>query len=247
MKIYLASILSLLLIPFISIASDVTQIPDANTQNASVSVLPYKSMSTSSNEQEQLSSRMKEIRKNGYVEMESDYAQFLFSLPKHSSKEILEYQYADENDTHLKNSISQIKLAFPYSGVSFLEKENIIGFGAIGNWDEKNKGWTGVVEFFYYQSLGICALNIFNTKLSHGVNQVANEVARYDINNMPNVLSVEGNAKTGFLYHITFYQHDYWKELECANKIYDPKKTKQLIMLARKLDQDHGSTVLNKI
>jgi hypothetical protein len=28
--------------------------------------------------------------------MESDYAQFLFSLPKHSTEEILEYQYADE-------------------------------------------------------------------------------------------------------------------------------------------------------
>lgn len=243
MKSYLALIVSLLLSPFISIASDVTQIPDANTQEKSVSVLPYKSMSTSINEREQLSSRLKDIHNNGYVEMESDYAQFLFSLPKHYSKEIAEYQYADENDTHLKNSISQIKLAFSYSGISFLDKKNIIGFGAIGNWDENHKGWTGVVEFFYDKNLGICALNIFNTKLSHGVNQVAKEVARYDINSMPNVLSIEGNAKTGFLYHITFYQRDYWKELECANKTYNPKKTKQLITLAKKLDKDHGSVI----
>jgi hypothetical protein len=179
-------------------------------------------------------------RANGYVEMESDYAQFLFSLPERSLKEIMEYQYADDNDTHLKNNISQIKLAFPYSGISFIENNNIIGFGAIGNWDEKHKAWTGVVEFFNDNQLGVCALNIFNIKLSHGVNQVAKEVARYDINSMPNVLSVEGNASTGFLYHITFYQNDYWNELECANKMYDPKKTKQLIELAKKIDKDHA-------
>jgi hypothetical protein len=136
-------------------------------------------------------------------------------------------------DTHIKASYKEIKLAFPYKEIPMQEGSTIIGYAAIGEWHD---GWTGINVFFENKDLGICSYELNNMAISHGAVNISEDVARYDINKMPNTLLVEGSTKSGFLYRINFFDSQFSKSLECAKTKFDKSTTNKLIGFAKVLD-----------
>ena len=104
----------------------------------------------------------------------------------------------------------------------------------MGGWRE---GWTGVREFFDDKNLGICAYSLNNMKLTHGGAQITKEDARYDINQLPNTLSVEQGDNSQFFYSINWFNGSFAADLECANSAYSPQTTEKLIELAKVIDK----------
>ncbi|MES2217345.1 MAG: hypothetical protein V4501_02930 [Pseudomonadota bacterium] len=155
----------------------------------------------------------------------------MLNLKNHSFDEIEKNRgNIDPYDTHLKSSISEITLAFPSKSLSTVASNNSIGFAPIGSW--KN-GWTGIKEFFEDRQLGICEYSKSNRKLSHGAVQIAAEIARFDINNLPNFLVVKGNLNSGYLYTIKWFDDTFNDDLVCANTNYNKRITNNLIKYAK--------------
>lgn len=135
--------------------------------------------------------------------------------------------------SELVKDLSLLKLAFPFQGLSFISKDDVIGYTGYTGWDN---GWLGISQFFKSKDLGVCNFTRFNMKLSHGgVRLVANEM-EYLINNKPTDRSVRGNDATGFLYDVTWYDPTYIQGLQCALESFDSEAMNKMISLAIQID-----------
>lgn len=157
---------------------------------------------------------------------------FLFQIPKIAAKET---RQNDSNpnplDTHLRSSISKLKLSFNFSGIPGLKKENILGFAPAGGYTHE-KGWDGVVEFFSKQSLGVCS---FTTYAIEKV-IIPQETIEYLVNKKASDKILLGNLKAGFIYRVNWYTSDRRNSLECASKILNHEKMKEIIKIANQID-----------
>ncbi len=232
----------LLWLPIISMAgSQLNQKENQNIPTTSpipdggITILPLVKMDLPENIKQEELTRLSQQRLYGYSISNTPYARELLTIKATAIKEIRTYKNnSDPYDTHFKRNISEIKLAFPFSGLTIIEPKNIIGFVATGTW--KN-GWTGITEYFTYDALGTCRFIVNNMTLTHGAIIISSESVRYDINKNPNTLNISGNNLDGFIYNINWYNNGLDKELECANLKYSPKITKKLIELAIMIDK----------
>jgi hypothetical protein len=204
--------------------------PDSGLQ-----VIPFSQMDITDKMKNETLLKLNEQSTKGFVNSNSIDAKHLLNF---TQKQNVIY-YADKvnsnpTDTHMRNDLSQIKLAFPVKALPLRPGLKIIGYAPIGTW--LNKSWTGVKMFFTDLRLGVCEYSIINYSLSHGAIQIASEVVSYDINNKPTTFSIEGNEKTGYLYNISWFDKAYSRELQCAKLQFEPKLKNELIDFARNLD-----------
>lgn len=166
---------------------------------------------------------LKQIKSKGYIDEPSSNAQSLLALRQKESQAMKE----------LVQDLAQLKLAFPFQGLAFIKKEDIIGYAGYTGWDN---GWLGISEFFNAPDLGVCNFTRYNMKLSHGgVRLVADEMA-YIINNKPSDYSVRGNNATGYLYDVTWYDPTYIQGLQCASEAFNPAGMDRVFRLANQID-----------
>jgi hypothetical protein len=203
-----------------------------------IHVVPLSSMDIPEAYKNEVIANAKEQREKGYVEKESQYGQFLLSLPKRAEQEIKSFKVSNNpGDSHLKADFSQIKLAFPFNGLSSINKKDVIGYAPIGGW---NNGWTGI-KVFFKQNKSICSYSYFDFAASHGAAQLNEESASKDINGKTTYIDVEGNYNTGFLYGVTWFGENSMHKMECANMMYDKSLTNKTINLAQHVDKEISS------
>ena len=178
----------------------------------------------------------KEFIKIGYIKRSEPRATELLNY-KNIAEE--QFQKFDGNylpySTHLRHSSSDLQMSYSFKGVPEKDIFYLIGVAPGGAFD-KNKGWSGAVEFFIAKDLGTCAYTEDNlTDLPGGV-EVVKELVRHDINEKITLVNVRGAPKTGFLYHIQWFDNKFIRQLECANKKYSLVTTNVVIELAKRID-----------
>jgi hypothetical protein len=160
----------------------------------------------------------------------------LFKLQENAKEEIAKF---DNNknpyDTHLKSSASKIKLAFYFSGIPKISKDNVIGYAAAGSYS-KGKGWEGIVEFITDSKLGICSYTTYKI----GKVIFDKEKTEYLVNNKLTDKDVAGNWNVGFMYTVNWYTSNRFMSLECANKMYEPANISKMISLAKEIDRQNS-------
>jgi hypothetical protein len=167
---------------------------------------------------------MKEMKQRGYVKEDSPDAKSLLAMrnPGNSVRE------------ELKTDLSDIKLAFPYPGLPFIPKENVIGYSGFIGWDN---GWLGILEFFKDKDFEVCNYERHNMKLSHGGVRLIAEDLEYDINGKPTHYMVRGNDKTGYAYYTTWYDPTYIHNLQCATERFKADGIDKLLELGITIDK----------
>jgi len=176
---------------------------------------------------------------NNYVKQKSDDAISLLKLDenKYYPGTKKTYESSDPMDSHIKASLSLIKLAFPFHKISFVRDTSVIGYAVGGQWSE---GWTGVGEVFKHAN-GICRYDKDDVSTNGASVRLIKEYVTYDINKKPTVLSAEGLKSTGISYKIDWYDNDYFHSLTCANKSFSKEDMQTFIALAKKIDADQNS------
>lgn len=204
-----------------------------------VKIVPLDKMNLPAILKKKALSDLKQQQTQGFVESDSFYPNQLLSLLEGGKLVRIDETGVDPYDTsHLKKKLSQIRLSFPFNGISFIGSKDIIGFSVLGAW--KGYGWTGVSVLFKYSDIGICQFNLINMSLEGGTGEeVMAEAVRFDVNNKPTTLFVEGSLKKpGFLYTIRWTDQWNYYDLECANEKLDPQLSRNIIKLANQIDTD---------
>lgn len=164
-----------------------------------------------------------EMLDKGYVEQNSEDAQSLLAM-----------RYKQNlSKKELVPQLSDIKLAFPFSGLSFIHEKDIIGYAGYIAWDN---GWLGVSEFFNNASMGVCNYKRHNIMLSHGGMRLISENISYKINGKPTDYIVRGKNSTGFLYEVNWYDPTYIHGLQCASETFNPRTIDNMFNMARDID-----------
>ena len=179
-----------------------------------------------------------EEKKLGYINLPSEDAIQLLGVKKNrfylSTKKIF---IADNNptDTHLKATLTQIKLAFPFNGITFIDKNNIIGYAVAGTWQD---GWAGVSEVFQDSGIGICSYVKHNLKITHGAAKLAREYVTYDVNSKSTIIFAEGQKDQGFAYKVEWFDDTFFHTLKCASEKFSQEAKESTILLAKRIDLD---------
>ncbi|MFT4059095.1 MAG: hypothetical protein QM652_06050 [Legionella sp.] len=140
----------------------------------------------------------------------------------------------------LKQSISELPIAYEYKTIPSNTYTNHLGFSNMGVYREINQGyekegWTGVVELFVKDKL-TCLYSEHNTKLAHGGNELIEEFLTYKVHNKPTIELVKGNNSSGYSYKVEWYEKGFDKKLDCANKTYSKDVLNSVISLANDID-----------
>jgi hypothetical protein len=208
--------------------------PDSGIQIVpSKQMMPIKSVGAMS-----LLDEIEQEKRLGYVQKESDDAVQLLTVKKNKFYVGDKKTFSENNDpydTHLKASLSQIKLAFPFNGISFISKSNVIGFAVAGTWVN---GWTGIGETFIDDEVGVCDYVKNNLQLTHGAAMLAKENVTYEVNSKPTIAFVEGEKKNGFTYKVEWFDNTYFHTLKCATENFIKGNKSKTIKLAQLIDSD---------
>lgn len=202
-----------------------------------IHITPFAQQNFTTEMKNEMNTKRDEERKNGYQYNDNQAARFLLSIKDKATKQIKENKISQYGkfDTNLKESWSEISLAIPFKGISFIDKKDVIGYAAVGSFiKEKGKeGWDGVAEFFI-SPLGICEYRYMTIVAV----QLDEDDLKYKINNKPSSKIVEGSPHSGFFYSIDWYTDNSMSSLDCANKQYKPEMMEQVIKLASRIDSD---------
>lgn len=176
--------------------------------------------------------------KLGYVQRKSPDAIQLLEMGKHTFQSPGDrkfYNTSEPYDTHLKESLSQIQLAFDFKPLSFIAPENTLGFAPAMTW--KN-GWTGIVQFFKHEPIGICSYLKTSVHLNGSAIRLSKERISYFIDEKPAVAINEGRKNEGFSYIINWYDSDYFHRLSCATLDYSMQTANNVKELAKLIDKE---------
>lgn len=204
--------------------------------DSGVTIIPYAQMKDSKSARAQRLKSKTEYLTKGYVSQYSERAKELLDMEivaKHLfAKKNLNYK---PTSTELKPSINDLKMAYTFIGAP-----NDLGITILGAAPYlsylKGQGWVGAVQFFKKEKVGICAFSENNVKLSHGAVILAKEDVTQDVNGKPTIKEITGNADSGFLYNVEWYDNTFFRQLECANMRYSTEITTSVIALANQLD-----------
>lgn len=204
-------------------------------QDTGINIVPLATMNSVPKElKKEWIQQEKEQKKNGYYHEITARPNELLNMHNEIALEYNKYKKnKDPLSTHMRHTIDEIKMAYPFKEVPKLDISNLIGFAPAGGYQD---GWTGVVEFFDKKDFGSCAYTENNMKLSHGAEKIAEEMASFQINGKITTLEVKGAKTTGFLYTVYWSDKEFFRQLECANKIYSDATTQSVIALAQRID-----------
>lgn len=230
-KLLLATILAL---PVVASASDEPTASPFPNAKPGINIAPLSEINLPSSIKKQMIKTKKAFVEKGYEDTsETDpNVLSLFAVQKNATAEIRQYD-GNENplDTHLKSSLSKLRLSFRFVGIPGIEKKNVLGYAAAGGYTHKN-GWDGIVQFVSLPSLGICSFTTYAiTKVI-----MPEESLKYLVNKKPSIRDIAGNWNTGFLYTLQWYNPDRFMALECANKMLKPENMNQMINIAKHID-----------
>lgn len=177
-----------------------------------------------------------EQKNKGYYSMYSERAKELIQL-----KDLVQFKYdaslinKDKNSSIFRRSLDEIALAYDFSPINENYISKVYGFAACNTFKD---GWTGVVEFFESEELGVCAYTENNVVLTHQSAKVDKNIVRYDINEKVSIFRVEGNKDSGYLYRIDWFDNKFFRTLECAKKHYSLENSSSLTLLAIQVDKN---------
>lgn len=220
----------ILMAPLIAHADD-TPIP-SNIKG--IVIVPMAKQGLPASMKKEVMASQKEQKEKGFITTSDNRASYLLNIQRNKD---MQFKLAKANnygdqDTTLKNSSSQIKLAFPFTSIKGVDSKNIIGFAAIGSYD-KEKGWNGIKEIFSNPKLGNCSY----ARMGINAVQLSQETTEYFVNKKPSNKIIEGNYNEGFIYSINWYTNENMFTLECANKNYNQDIMTNMIELANIIDK----------
>jgi hypothetical protein len=220
--------LLLLTLPTIALA-DNNLLPEPVT---GIHVVPDSQLSRTDEMKKRDKMEMMQQKKHGYIQADSGYPRYLYNL-----KYKVKSQAEKNGETDLKSKVSDINLAFPFNGISFIQQENVIGFAPAGSY--KN-GWTGIKEIFTQKDMGTCGITMFDIAISHGGARIGQSVVQYDINKKPTTTIIKGSINSGFLYTVNWYDNKFIYMFECANMELDKNIISKMIDMGKKIDKEIG-------
>jgi hypothetical protein len=135
-------------------------------------------------------------------------------------------------NTDLKNTVSEMKMAYDFKEVPAQYANNVIGFAAAGTY--VNQGWTGILEIFTKKDFGNCFYEENNLSLSKGSIRIPENQVTHTVNGKITTSHVEGNKKDGFLYTVEWYDEALSHKLECVTKT--SSKLSTVIAMAKGID-----------
>jgi len=235
---YLAIFFLLLLFVSSAYAEDFSSDPSKELPQpiSGIHIVPDSELVTTKSMKQEEILNLKQQKEKGYIAFDSTYPRELLNTKYRALSEIkANKDNKDPGDTHLKEKISEIKLAFQYNGIPFIKTTNIIGFAAIGGYIDN--GWTGVKEFFNDTRLGTCTLSLYNIGVSHGGVKLGKSTVTYVVNSKPTTINVEGSINSGFMYRVSWFDNTFIHDLECANMNFDKEITTTMIDYARLIDK----------
>ncbi len=224
-----------------------------------IKVVPRKELNLTPKMIKEVLQEEKEIGQKGYVTKNSIEARDLLDLQKNIQKsfkvnKVGQTFQIERDSTDFRPTLHAIPLGFKYTGLeknnslksqykttgqAIMASDSILIMGAVptGGFHEKEGGWSGVCEFFYYTPIGNCSYTIRNVKVSRTAALLDEEAVTYEIHQKPTLHIVEGSKSSGFLYSIKWYDINNFHELECATKNYSEYTMDKAIELARTIDQ----------
>lgn len=212
-------------------------------------IISDKQMNVPESVKKDIDAKIEQEKNLGYIESDEDYPRDLLSNRTTAKAEIEQFKNnTNPYDSHLKGSLSDIKLAFPFKGISSVKKEDILGYSVAGGYikdKDKPNGWTGVGVLFNNGPKEVCNYVFFNLSISHGAAQLSKENTTYSVNNKPSSFYIKGSYNTGFIYLIEWFDKIGMNRLECADMIFDKGIMKNTIALANKIDESLNGRVNN--
>lgn len=214
---------------------------DMNIRNVhSLMIIADKEMPYSAEFREERKIKKFQIEKNGYYATNhmDNYILFLKGIQGKALKEIKAYKgIIDKNDTHLKQSANEIKLAFPFKKLP-IDEGNIIAYTPVGSYVKSPEGWNGIKIFFHNKNIGnVCAYEFTDLNLSNGGVLMSKEGISNNVNNKPTVVSVEGNPSLGYIYSVAWYNNIKVSRIDCLSNKVDKSITEKILRLANKIDK----------
>lgn len=175
--------------------------------------------------------------------MQSEVYLLINAFPMSYKDDIKKHSNEGFLDTHLKETIEEMKISYPFKGVPQELVKNHNGYAVTGGFRRVDNGdpidgWTGAAHFFDSHEAGSCCFTENNLKAAHGGAELFQELITYDVKNNPTMLYVSGNKLTGYTWHITWYNGYFMRELECANKKFNPDFKEKVIILANKIEEN---------
>lgn len=195
---------------------------------------------TDESRQEMMVKKM-QIEKNGYyaTNLMDDYILYLKRIQKNAPQEIKAFKGTmNKGDTHLKQSVDEIKIAFRFKKLPIDEK-NVIAYAPVGSYVKKPEGWNGIKIFFNNPEVGnICAYEFTDLNLSDGGVLMSKEGITYNVNMKPTITSIEGNPSLGFVYSVTWYNNIQVSRIDCVSNLIDKSITEKMLLLANRIDKN---------
>jgi hypothetical protein len=182
---------------------------------------------------------IEENKKNGFVDSNDIYIKTLMNFDDFSKEDYktTENEILPEYSTHLRHTLSELKLAYEAKTLPDDLVNKTIGYAPesiiLPN------GWAGYVEFFTPKDfVSVCAYHETNIELTGSSAIFAKESVQNIIPNKINSMQIEGNVKSGFIYIIDWWDKTYRKRLECVAKGFDLDLKKSVIKLAVAIDKE---------
>ena len=205
-------------------------LPDHNVQ-----VVPRNSISLPAELKKQVMADKRAMLKQGYVEKSNPRLLELRDIDHTAVYEKKKYQNnTNPLSTHLRDTASEIKIAYDFHEVPAEDANSIIGFAPVGTY--VNNGWTGMVELFTKKGLGNCNYEENNLKLMHTTIRIPSDIVTHEVNDKVTTSDVQGNKKDGFLYTVEWYDEGFSRKLECVASSYSPSTLSTVVDLARRID-----------
>ncbi|KTD05805.1 hypothetical protein Lgra_2582 [Legionella gratiana] len=225
------------------------EIPEYNEINIVTANKYINSMNIKDANDAHLAKKMREYlvmndeqQKNGYVNDNEPRAKELLDLKNTAAYQKKKYNgVLSAESTHIRDSSTDLKLAYTFVGVPPEDMDISIGFAPYGAYKSvKNgdggDGWDGAVQFFDKNGIGSCAFSEHNRKLSGLGVELIKELVSYDVQNRPTVILVKGTKESGYVYKIKWYDPTFSRELECANMEFSPQIKENVIALASRIE-----------
>lgn len=200
-----------------------------------VQVVPSHSIALPKDLKMQVMTDKSSFLKQGYVEKSNPRILELRDIDHTAIYEKKKHQNnTNPMSTHLRDTASEIKLAYDFHEVPLEDANSIIGFAPVGTY-VKN-GWTGIVELFTKQGLGNCNYEENNLKLMHATIRIPSDIVTHEVNDKVTTSDVQGNERDGFLYTVEWYSEGLSHKLECVSKAYSQLTLSTVIDVSRRID-----------
>lgn len=201
-----------------------------------VKIISEKQMSSYHEKKEERLKFKKDIEQLGYINSDNPSTNQLLTLSITSQRDLI--AHGNDNDpesTHLKKSVSDLKMAYNPIQVNSSVVDNYIGAAPYLTY-LKDKGWVGVIQFFNNKKVGNCSFSENNIKLSHGSIIIAKEDVRHDVNDKVTTIEVMGTENGGFTYTVEWFDDAFFRKVECANKEFSTQTMDEVVKIAQSID-----------